>query len=67
MFDPFVLKKLHVDALKLLVHQLVHSEKARGDLVFSLQFLRLMKKELPKAKEHAAKEFDWDSIPNCTK
>ena len=63
VFEPFVLKKMPVNALELLVDQLRYFETVDGQPYFSQQFLALLKTELPKAKEHAEKEFDWDSIP----
>ena len=63
IFDPFVLKNLPVSALELLlVDNLACFESIKGQPFFTQQFLRLMKTEIPKAKEHAEKPFNWDSI-----
>ena len=64
IFDPFVLKETPIVALNLIADDLCWFEQRSGEPVFSQQFIRLLKTEIPLAKEHAMKEFDWDSIPD---
>lgn len=52
-------------ALELLVDDLCYFETVDGIPYFTPQFLRLMKSEIPKAKVHAEKEFDWDKLPHA--
>jgi hypothetical protein len=62
--DPFELKGLDVTSLGLLADGLVHFKSAEGVRWFSGDFIAGLKAEIPKAKEHAAKEYDWDSVPD---
>ena len=64
MFDPFQLQTKSAAALELLVDELVNVEKDQGVPLFSNQFRRLMEREIPKAKIHALKEYDWNTIPD---
>ena len=61
-----MLKETSVIALELLSDELVHFDQDRGTPILSNSFRRLLKTEIPPAKEHAEKEFDWDAIPNFT-
>eukprot|EP00984_Skeletonema_dohrnii_P006145 scaffold2192_cov98-Skeletonema_dohrnii-CCMP3373.AAC.1 len=62
--DPFELKRLDVTSLELLADGLVHFKSADGERWFSDEFIAGIKSEIPKAKEHAAKEYDWDNVPD---
>ena len=62
--DPFELERLDVTSLELLADGLAHFKSDDGTRWFSDEFIAGVKSEIPKAKEHAAKEYDWDSIPD---
>ena len=64
LVDPFELKRLDVTTLELLANGLVHFKSDDGTRWFSDEFIAGVKAEIPKAKEHAAKHFDWDKVPD---
>lgn len=64
LVDPFELERLDVTSLELLADGLAHFKSDDGTRWFSDEFIAGVKSEIPKAKEHAAKEYDWDSIPD---
>ena len=63
VFDPFILKMTSIAALELIADELSYFESSPGTSLFTPQFIRLLKSEIPAAKEHAEKEFDWNSVP----
>ena len=63
IFDPFVLKETCVAALDLVVDNLA---RFKYD-AFTPSFLSGLKEELPKAKEHANKVFNWGILEGCAR
>lgn len=63
LLDPFELNRLDVTSLELLADGLCHFKSDDGTRWFSDEFIAGVKTEIPKAKEHAAKPFDWDKLP----
>ena len=61
-FDPFVLNALPIPAIQLMVDKLTVFKMSNGVSIFNKEFLRRMKSEVKRAKEHASMPFDWDSI-----
>ena len=62
LVDPFELKRLNFTSLELLADGLTHFKSNDNTRWFSDEFIARVKSEVPKAKEHAEREYDWDSI-----
>ena len=57
-FNPFYLKNASINALELLIDNLIYFEYEE----FDEKFLQMMKTELRDAVQHANKAFGWDAI-----
>ena len=61
--DPFELRRLDVPTLELLADRLVHFKTDDDTRWFSDEIISGVKSDIPKAKYHAARHYDWGKFP----